>query len=381
MNDSATDIVTPSASVVPRFESESRQIFLPFPVDTQPLLSRWGLPEWFAVAQVAGPALFYLPGSQLFRAPLRIGVFALSLMGVIWCVRRSRSTRVHPACIPLLIAALYMTIMIFHPATNTVMAGLAQIGMHGAVAAPLFWAPHYFRGDDRRLLRVLTIFWVLNGASAVVGILQVRDPATWMPAEFSRAIVMAHNEMSMYEYKKADGTIAIRPPGLGDNPGAACGAGLFVALAGLAFLGLPVSPLRKLVGSAMGMAGIIVIFLSHVRSALVVAAGCAIIYSIIMIVQRRLKSVIPIVLCVVISGVAGTFYAERYGGKSTMERFATLLAEDPMTVYSKSQRLQMITEAFDTTLLEYPLGAGLGRWGMMRRYFGNESNTDSPELG
>ena len=74
----------------------------------------------------------------------------------------------------------------------------------------------------------------------------------------------------------------------------------------------------------------------------------------------------------------GFLYAELYGGKSTVDRFATLLADDPMTVYEKSSRMGMVTGAFDTFLVDYPLGAGLGRWGMMRTYFGNENNFDSP---
>ena len=68
------------------------------------------------------------------------------------------------------------------------------------------------------------------------------------------------------------------------------------------------------------------------------------------------------------------------GGQSTMDRFATLLADDPLTVYEKSARLAMVTNAFDTLLVDYPLGAGLGRWGMMRSYFGDENNRDSPEI-
>ncbi len=73
-------------------------------------------------------------------------------------------------------------------------------------------------------------------------------------------------------------------------------------------------------------------------------------------------------------------YAEMWGGKSTIDRFATLLAGDPLTVYQKSARLGMVTNAFDTLLVDYPLGAGLGRWGMMRVYFGDESNGDSPMI-
>ena len=40
----------------------------------------------------------------------------------------------------------------------------------------------------------------------------------------------------------------------------------------------------------------------------------------------------------------------------------------------------MVIGAFDTLLVEHPLGAGLGRWGMMRIYFGNEKNVDSPAI-
>jgi len=373
-------MVTPSALALPKFEPQSPEAFQVFPESTIPTPFKWGLPEWFAVAQVLGPALLYLPGSQSFRAPLRVGVFAFSLLGLVWCLRHSRFTRVHRSWSLLVIAAIYMASMIVHPATNTTMAGLAQIGMHIAIAAPLFWAPDYFRGDYRRLLRVLTILWVLNGASVVVGILQVRDPGTWMPAEFTSLLKTYKQTIASYQYRAADGTMAIRPPGLGDTPGAASGAGMFVAIVGLVYLGLPVSLLRKLLGFVMGMAGIAVILLSHVRSSLVVVVGCAVIYSIIMVVQGRLRIVLTLIFCVAFCGVCALLYMELYAGKSTLDRFGTLLADDPWKVYERSGRLGMVTDAFDTLLVNHPIGAGLGRWGMMRRYFGNENNLDSPEI-
>jgi len=130
-------MVTPSGSAMPTFEPESGQFTATVPDSTKQQPSRWRLPEWFAVSQVAGPALLYLPGSQVFRVPLRAGVFAFSLMGLVWCLRRSRIAKVHPSWILLVSAAVYMAVMILHPATNTTMAGLAQVGMHFAVAAPL----------------------------------------------------------------------------------------------------------------------------------------------------------------------------------------------------------------------------------------------------
>jgi hypothetical protein len=368
----------PSVLAMHAFDLASGQVAPWLPVRQESRRSVWGLPEWFAVVQVGGPALLYLPGSQALRAPLRVGVFAISLIGLVWCLRSSRLTRVHRSWFLLIIAAAYMAIMLSHPATNTTLAGLAQIGMHLAIAAPLIWAPDYFWGDYRRLMRVLTILWLLNGASVLVGILQVRNPGTWMPAEFSSVAMSQKLGTAMYQYRTADGSMAIRPPGLGDSPGAACTAGVFVALTGLAFQGLNVSRLRKLLGFLMGMLGIVVIFLTHVRSALVVVVGCAAVYSIIMVVQGRLRTVLSMAVLMAVCAVCTLGYAELYGGKSTIDRFATLLAENPLTVYEKSARLGMVAGAFDTLLVDYPFGAGLGRWGMMRTYFGNESNFDSP---
>ena len=174
--------------------------------------------------------------------------------------------------------------------------------------------------------------------------------------------------------------MAIRPPGLGDTPGAACGAGMFVAILGLAYLGLPVSMSRKLLGILMGMAGVVVIFLSHVRSSLVVVAGCAVVYSIILVGQGRLRTVLTLALLMAVCGFYSLLYAESLGGQSTIDRFATLVEDDPSKVYEKSARMGMVTGAFDTLLVEHPLGAGLGRWGMMRTYFGNENNLDSPMI-
>ena len=373
-------MVTPSGSAMPTFEPESGQFTATVPDSTKQQPSRWRLPEWFAVSQVAGPALLYLPGSQVFRVPLRAGVFAFSLMGLVWCLRRSRIAKVHPSWILLVSAAVYMAVMILHPATNTTMAGLAQVGMHFAVAAPLFWAPYYFLGDYKRLARVLTILWVLNGASVLVGILQIRDPGTWMPAEFASVMQTYKQSIAMYQYRAGDGSMAIRPPGLGDYPGAASGAGMFVAVMGLAYLGLPVSLPRKLLGSLMGMAGAVVIFLSHVRSSLVVVVGCAVIYSIILLGQGRLRTALTLALLMAVCGFYSLLYAESLGGQSTIDRFATLLEDNPSKVYEKSARLGMVIGAFDTYLVEHPLGAGLGRWGMMRTYFGSENNLDSPMM-
>ena len=81
-----------------------------------------------------------------------------------------------------------------------------------------------------------------------------------------------------------------------------------------------------------------------------------------------------------VCGFYSLLYAESLGGQSTIDRFATLLEDDPSKVYEKSFRMALVIDAFDTILVEHPLGAGLGRWGMMRGYFGDETNSDSPMI-
>ena len=58
------------------------------------------------------------------------------------------------------------------------------------------------------------------------------------------------------------------------------------------------------------------------------------------------------------------------GGDTVTTRLATLVEMDPGSVYRKN-RGHFVANAFSEVLPEYPLGAGLGRWGMMNQYFGN----------
>jgi hypothetical protein len=278
------------------------------------------------------------------------------------------------------IAAAYMSLMIFHPTTNTTLVGLAQVGMHLAVIAPIFWVPDYFLGDFKRLARLLTILWILNGASAIVGILQVHDPNRWLPAEFSSNVTSTKLGTFSLQYRTSDKRTIVRPPGLGDTPGAACNAGMFVASVGIAYLGLPVSNWRRIIGLVMSLVGVSVIFLTHVRSSLLVLIGSAVIFTAVMAVQKRFTTVLILLASMGACGFASFLYASSVGGQETVDRFATLTENDPTTILEKSGRLGMTTNALDTLLVEYPFGAGLGRWGMMRTYFGDENNLHSPAI-
>jgi hypothetical protein len=68
--------------------------------------------------------------------------------------------------------------------------------------------------------------------------------------------------------------------------------------------------------------------------------------------------------------VVGLAVATMLGGQGVSERFLTLLEGDPRDLYYQSRGIQV--EAAMTDLVdEYPVGAGLGRWGMLSFYYGD----------
>jgi len=67
------------------------------------------------------------------------------------------------------------------------------------------------------------------------------------------------------------------------------------------------------------------------------------------------------------------------GGESIAKRFTTLLAEDPRSLYVAS-RGQQLSDSVGALAAEYPLGAGLARWGMMNGYFGDPGNLDAAPM-
>jgi hypothetical protein len=126
--------------------------------------------------------------------------------------------------------------------------------------------------------------------------------------------------------------------------------------------------------------GVTVIFLTQVRSSLVVLLGAVVVYLMILIAQRRTGTAMLLALVMGSCGVLSLGYAASLGGKSVINRFSTLIEDDPMAVYDQSARMGMVAETFHTHLVEHPFGAGLGRWGMMLDYFGDKNSPIAPMI-
>jgi len=68
--------------------------------------------------------------------------------------------------------------------------------------------------------------------------------------------------------------------------------------------------------------------------------------------------------------LGGLRFATQLGGRSLTQRLGTLTGSHRAQLYS-SERGRFLTETFRTLIPQYPFGAGLGRWGKMHTYFGD----------
>lgn len=339
---------------------------------------QWGFPEIFVVSQTAFPAILFLPGTQALRLPLRIAAFGISLLALALWMSRQRRDTTHPASPWLALVMASLTLMIFHPTTNTYLAGLGQTMLYLSVLAPLFWASPMVRSPER-LTRLLLLLLLCNGINSLVGVLQVYAPEYFMPQEFSNIVLSSKFGLSSFTYINSAGKLAVRPPGLFDTPGAVCSAGMIAALLGCVFF-LQLKKLWHRLGALiLGGTGVAAVYLSQVRTAILIMGGMMAVYvlTVWFIQKRKAAAFVFLGLAGIIVTVLFTFTISR-AGASSLKRFQSLTAGDPLTVYYNAHRGGQLENGFTELLPTYPLGAGLGRWGMMRVYFGDELNVDSP---
>jgi hypothetical protein len=343
----------------------------------------WNLAEWFILSQTILPALLYLPGSQAFRVPIRVASYGIGLVALayFWLVIRQgnrNSIRPHPS-LPWLAGALaYMGLMLLHPTTNSLLAGIAQIALYLSVLAPVIWAPAFVE-NPARLKRLLWLLLLCNGINSFVGVMQVQDPDRWMPKEFSSVFMESDYGLGTVTYQGADGRTIIRPPGLGDAPGAVCGPAVFALFLGLVFVITGKNWRQKLAAAIFAVLGAAAIFLTLVRSSFLIAVGMVVVYFVFLVVRKQGKQAGALLVVGAVAITVAFLHSARVGGDSLTERFQTILADDPMTFYYENRGNQ-VAAGFVSLLPEYPFGAGLGRWGMMNAYFGNPANAASPPI-
>jgi hypothetical protein len=322
----------------------------------------------FVLFEIACQIALLVPFLGAVRVLVRSAAFAASLSLLVLL---PGSGRRHPAQRWAMAILLIVALGLVHPATSSFLAGAAQIAMYVAILSPLFWVSRL--AVTAAVFRtLLLILWGFHTLSATFGVLQMHYPGRFQP-NVSSKITGLGEFADAYKTQLASGDVVWRPMGLTDTPGGAAGAGLYAAVLGLGvLLGSRSAPLRVMSVASLAV-GLFCIYVSQVRSLLVMAGVCSL--SLVAILMRRgdLPRVAAAIGVGTVVVVLSFFWAISIGGQETAKRLSTLVDDRFDDVYARN-RGHFLKETFAVLLPEYPLGAGLARWGMMRNYFGNDDD-------
>ncbi len=335
--------------------------------------SRWV--EGFFIFQMIAQVALMMPGLGTARVPVRVAAFGASILLLMILPPRNRK---HPAAwIAAAIVAL-LALAVIHPLTNTLMAGVAQAFMYAAILAPLWWVPGC-RIDERGLRRIVFLLWGFNALNALVGVIQVTFPGALTP-EVS-TVVSGQGDWYVEDMKitLASGARVFRPMGLSDYPGGAASAGFYAVLLGLGLWAGEKNPWLKIAYIASLPMALFVIYLSQVRSVLVMTGLCAFAFLGIMMLRGELQRVIGLATALVAVIALSFAWAVWVGGDTVTKRLSSLIDDKPGDVYY-SNRGHFLEDTVTKLVPKYPLGAGLGRWGMMYYYFANKGDRERGEI-
>ncbi len=331
----------------------------------------WGWLEWTILSQTLLPALLFVPGMSAVRIVTRVGVYAIALLAWVALLIKGRRPPGggHPSTPWLLAASVWLVLSLANPGLNSPASGLAQIVVNLAILAPAFWGASALI-SRRQVGRVMAILLLCNSASALMGIGQVLRPNTFNPPDirFIEGMTDAENQ----SYEGANGQMIMRPCGLTDSPGiGASSAGLMAALLGVGWTLRPMATWKRLGSLGLAMAGLILIYFSQVRVMLLILVGSLATLMGLMAVQRQFRKLTQMGAACALIFVASLAWVASVGGEGALARFQELLEEDPTKTFDKN-RGNFLTHTFAVIVPDYPLGAGLGRWGPMHAYFGDK---------
>lgn len=323
----------------------------------------------FVLMHLACQVLLLIPALSSARVLVRSAAFGVSLAFLVFTPSQGAwrtSLRTCALCIMGLLGLEF-----FHPDASGLLAAFAAIMLDLAILAPIFWVPR-MGITARNLEALVTILWLYYTMSAVLGVLQAYFPGQFQPPLSAVLAANSRDRLAALEIQLASGVRVFRPMGLTDSPGGAAFGGLYAVLLGTGMLLTPKPAFRGARLLAIGgmVAGLMCLYLCQVRSLLVMAGVCVLTLLGLLLVSGRISRLVGLLGAVGAVIPAAFTLAIAIGGKSMTDRLATLVAADPGTVYYANRGI-FLEKTLVRYLPQYPLGAGLGRYGMVNAYFGN----------
>jgi hypothetical protein len=345
------------------------------PRDAEP----WGWAELFVAIQLLLGLVLFLPGAQSYRTAVRSLPYVVSGAALIYYFRRGTGEPL-PASSKWLVASVALLGLNLLHGTTHWLAGIAQVVFQACIAAPAFWMGRSVR-SEAHLTRVVWVLFVASALSSVLGILQVYYPDTFLPREFS-ALAQSLNPAAIRSltYLGADGREIIRPPGFSDMPGGAAVAGLTTMILGLALAVRRDQRVFTVVGCLIAAAlGMTALYLTHVRSLSILAVASGGMFCVLRFRQGRIVDGAITLIAGVVLVVGAYTWAVAVGGQALSDRFIPLVNDGVFRAFDENRGI-FLRYTLAETLYDYPLGAGLGRWGMMNVLFGDPTLWEAPPI-
>jgi hypothetical protein len=125
--------------------------------------------------------------------------------------------------------------------------------------------------------------------------------------------------------------------------------------------------------------GVTVVYLTQIRSMLLMIMGCMLAMALVKLRQGRVLQSGWIAASATLLVMGSFIWAGSVGGEVLEERYRGIVDSGLLRTYQENRGFFLSHTIFDLPF-EYPLGAGLGRWGMMSAYFAEPENWRHPAL-
>ena len=337
-------------------------------------LPPWGWIEWVLVLQIALPALLFVPviATSKVRTPLRVCTFAVSLAAGLMVAASGRRPfgRPFPARPWLVASVAWLCLQVFNALYYWLLSGVADVALNLAVLLPAFWAPTSLL-SKRQIDRVMMLLLLCNALGSVMAVLQFYRPDRFNPPVIPQLEERPDLADSLM-FETADGRKVLRPCGLSDTPGH---GGIFGSIAvplGIAWALRPVSRWKRLLGLGSAGCGMMAVLLSQGRALILAVVACVLTMAVVFALRRDYRRFSSLAVAAALATVIGLGWAMRAGGGGVVQRFYSLVQERPDELFQKN-RGHFVEKTFGIVIWLWPMGAGLGRHGMIYAHFGDKA--------
>jgi hypothetical protein len=325
----------------------------------------------FILFQMACLLVLLFSFAEPLRPLLRIACFAAS--GMLALCLPMGGTRQHGSALAAVGVMVILAASFFNPGTSGTVAGLAQFAIYACTLAPLFWVCR-LRLKVADLRRALIAIWIFHTVSAGLGVLQVYYPGRFQPAVSSTVGDRKWDYQESLKITNAAGERVYRPMGLTDIPGAASLSAFYAVLFGLVIGFSGRATLRAIAGVSM-VVGLSCLYMSQVRAILVMLAASVVTFCGFLFLRGEFRRLMVTAGTMAVIAIVSFSLAIAIAGDSVTKRLGTFLESSPDEMYY-GDRGHFLADTMDNLLPKYPFGAGLGRWGMINSYFGDNSDPD-----